>query len=63
MNKKEARLIKKWRKKSTWRAIARRAAEEWPDRKYCSGNQIEGMELCFTAAKTLKEDPESKAWN
>jgi hypothetical protein len=63
VTKKDALKIRKFRKSGTWRAVAKMAAEEWPDREYCSGNQIEGMELCREAAKILKQNPLKAPWN
>lgn len=50
--------IKEWRLKQgcSWRRIAELAAEEWPKKKYISGNQIEGRDLCNLAQDTLEED-------
>ena len=60
----EALLIKGWRAKgATWRRIAEYAADEWPDRDYDSGNQLEGRELCLEAAKTLNEDHGEFPWD
>ena len=63
MNKQDALIIKDFRKNATWRMVAKLAAEKWPDRGYCSGNQIEGMELCQKAAQILGEDPWQEPWN
>lgn len=63
MSVEDALIIKDFRKNHTWRGVAREAAERWPDRNYCNGNQIEGMLLCCTAAKTLGEDPNKYPWN
>lgn len=63
MNKKDAKTIKKFRQHSTWRTVARLAAEKWPEHNYCSGNQVEGMELCKKAAKILNENPWKPPWN
>ena len=63
MKKKDAFKIRKFRKSGTWRTVARLAFEEWPDRGYCNGNQIEGIELCKLAAKTLGENPNKSPWN
>ena len=52
----DALKIKEFRKTGTWRVVATRAALEWPERNYCSGNQIEGMELCSEASDILGED-------
>ena len=63
MTKKDARIIKRFRKNGTWRVVAKLAAEEWPERGYCNGNQIEGRMLCQEAALTLGEDPWKPPWN
>ncbi len=65
MTKEEALIIKKFRveKNGTWRAVARMAAEKWPKKNYCNGNQIEGMILCEEAAKKLGENPYKNPWN
>ena len=63
LTKKEALQIRKWRKKGTWRWVATQAANEWPERKLCPGNQIEGMFLCEDAAEVLKQNPRKRPWN
>lgn len=63
LTKEEALKIRGWRKKGTWRWVATQAAEEWPDKKLCAGNQIEGMELCEAAANVLKQNPHKHPWN
>ena len=60
----DALIIRGWREGgSTWRRIAERAADFWPDRDYDSGNQIEGRELCLDAAKALGEDHRDEPWD
>ena len=63
MTKSDALKIRAWREQGTWRWVATKAAEYWPDKGYNSGNQIEGMDLCYQAAKTLGESPQTKPWN
>lgn len=63
MTKRDARKIRKFRKQGTWRVVAALAANEWPDRRINSGNQIDGMELCYEAAKVLNQDPNKQPWN
>jgi hypothetical protein len=62
MSKEDALIIKGFRKNHTLRGVARVAAEYWPDRHYCNGNQIEGVELCCKAAETLGEKPTDEPW-
>ena len=57
MTLEEAKIIKGWRKHgSTWRRIAERAAEQWPEKGYVHGHQIQGRELCDEAADVLKDN-------
>lgn len=63
MSIEDALIIKGIRRNHTWRGVAREAAERWPERGYCNGNQIEGMLLCKVAAETLNEDPCRYPWN
>ncbi len=63
MSKEDALKIRAFRKNHTWRGVARKAAEYWPERNYCNGNQPEGMLLCEEAAKTLDENPNKPPWN
>lgn len=65
MTTEDALIIKKWRVAAgcSWRMIAYYAHEKWPDRNIDSGNQIDGMDLCTEAAKTLGEDPSTEPWN
>ncbi len=65
MDIKLAEDIKHWRcvKGATWRKVAHYAAEVYPDRGFLDGNQIEGQELCFEAAKFLGEDSRDMPWN
>ena len=63
MTLKEAKQIRKWRKQGTWRWVAARAADKWPDKGINSGNQIDGMGLCFEAAQLLGEDSQKPPWN
>jgi hypothetical protein len=63
LTKEQAEKVREWRNKGTWRWVASRAAEEWPEKKIDSGNQIEGMYLCKEAAIILGEDPWDVPWN
>jgi len=55
MTKELALFIKETRKASTWRHLATVIAEKYPYLKICSGNQLEGMELCTAAWLFLKD--------
>lgn len=59
----DAMIVKSFRLQGTYRVVAALAAEYWPERNYCSGNQIEGRELCKEAAKVLNENPDAEPWN
>jgi len=63
MTTEDAKIIREFRQGATWRGVARLAAERWPERGYCNGNQLEGMELCKAAARVLGEDPWKEPWN
>ena len=63
LNKKDAKIIRKFRQAGTWRRVATLAAIEWPERNYLAGNQIEGMDLCYAASKTLGQNPDKEPWN
>ena len=64
MTKEDALIIKEWRVAGcTWRRVAEKAADLWPDREYISGNQIEGRELCLEACNLLDEDWYGEIWN
>jgi len=62
MNHSEAEQIKTWRCGTdgsaccSWRTIAKKASELWPEKDICSGNQIFGMKLCEEASAILGED-------
>lgn len=58
LNKYQAERVKQWRVSNgcSWRKIADKAAEAWPDLGISPGNQIDGQELCSAAAEVLKED-------
>lgn len=60
--KEDALKIRGWREQGTWRYVARKAAKYWPTKGYMSRNQIEGMDLCYKAAKILGENPQNKPW-
>lgn len=61
--KEDALIIRKFRKAGKWRHVARKAAEKWPDRGYLNSSTIEGLRLCWEAAKILNEDPRLKPWD
>ena len=52
----EAKKIKKWYTKGTYRYVATRAAEKWPAKRLCAGNQCEGMELVSEATQILNSE-------
>jgi hypothetical protein len=60
----EARQIKEWRVNGgcSWRRVAEKAAEMWPDKGYESGHQLEGRELCNEAMDVLGEGADD-GWN
>lgn len=48
----------------TWRGVARRCHDEWPDADWDPPNdQAVGMELCERAAHALGEDWRREPWN
>lgn len=73
LTKEQAQTIKKLRvtgydfgdgklHSGTWRWVAARFAELYPDLDVCSGNQIEGKELCDAAMNILGETY-ADGWN
>jgi len=70
LSREEALQIREWRcgdgkgfGGGTWRWVAARAAEKWPEKKLCHGNQLEGIDLCESSAKLLNENPNKPPWN
>lgn len=56
MTREDAEIIKEWRNKGcSWRVVAEKAFDKWPDRGYISGHQIEGRDLCQEAEDVLDE--------
>ena len=47
----------------TWRMIAYKCAEKWPDRGLYAHDQMEGRDLCNQAADVLGEDASIEPWN
>lgn len=63
MNEAYALEIKELRKTGTWRYVSEVFSERHPDLDIDAGNQIDGMELCKSAAAWLAEDEDSPDWN
>jgi hypothetical protein len=74
LTKEQAELIKKLRVTGydfgdgklctgTWRWVAARFAEFYPDLRVCPGNQIEGIDLCNAAMQILGEELYGNGWN
>jgi len=65
LTREQAELVRRFRclDACTWRMVAVRAAEAWPEKEICSDNQFDGMWLCNEAAKLLGEHPREDPWN
>lgn len=63
LNIEDAKVIREFRQIGTWRRVATLAAKRWPERDYLVGNQLEGMDLCYAAAKILGQDHNEEPWN
>ena len=63
LTKKDALKIRAFRKNGSWRWVAARVSEEMPHIACCSGNQLDGIDLCTVAAEILGEDPNKEPWN
>jgi peptide methionine sulfoxide reductase MsrB len=59
----EAEKIKDFRMTSSWREVANKADDEWPDRGYMRDDQGMGVYLCDEAAKVLGDDQNRFPWN
>jgi len=63
MTEEYALEIKELRKTGTWRYVSEVFGERHPDLDIDAGNQIDGMELCESAAAYLGELSSSPEWN
>jgi hypothetical protein len=60
----EAREIRIWRIAGcSWRRIAEKASEKWPDKEIIHGHQLDGIELCGESALLFNEEPSEEPWN
>jgi hypothetical protein len=63
MNEVCALEIKELRKTGTWRYVSEIMGERHPELDIDGGSQIDGMELCKSAAAYLGELEDSPDWN